>query len=1251
MKIDDRLDQIKHTLFNDQDLLHIIFVIALKNNDINAVHTIFGDSTNIKKFIKLSSNEIFDGLAVYVVQQGFLDVLKFLITELGYDLKVEREQEQIDLLSVAISNNHYQIAEFLIMSGFTINTHDRDGLTPLHRAIQSGNKGLVELVISDENIDYQDAQLMTPLHHAAIIGDREIIKLLLTRGSNTKLEDSQGYTWMHILKMFQKGRISVNNGNRLTAEDDKDKWVYNHVRYFKCIYSFDNNEESKGELVEISKIFESYLESRFATNACEGECFEDRIFEEYLSITALINIYILINNNDEEVIKKIEDIYNKFNELIDSSTAIYICNDLRNLYLLNNNLEEAEKYAKITVSCIKKDLSEENSITNKGHALCELAFVLHSQHKYNEAKESIDEALLCLPRDQRINELNYRILEEKKFSEISSFAAQYVEIGYLIYNAVDQKTSIEYASEVLKGFSSTINPEEHIIQANYISLLYHDLAVKIFLYYEDYELCIKKTIEYIDYSLAFNRHNTNSLIIKVFINAINYNVNKISEILPTIEDDLVKIEILNILGILDLAEETLSSTELDPKFIHEYYTKQAQKHNIITPEQLQLPSIITWHTPKGIFNSNNEKVHKIVTGQGKTIYAIIYKKIGTEFMPKFTKALGKGFVRGERNEGVKLIKNKVFEIKIHEDKRLYTTVMYKNLKGEYLLIFDNIGNHNDVANAVNKCKGIKIKETTDNLPFEQIEGANSEGQICGNGDNGLYIRDVIAEIEKINGSSDGNININIEKAAAKVEELNKAGKYVYIINPQGEESTFREEVKLLKKENTEVICSGMQRDDHTCCDHSLILLDLSIRKLKGKYEEAGIVTVRKEDKIHGLLYIATDGKSEIIERVMREEIEMYKDTWMREEGVSIKEADGMVDQSRNKLKQLEVGAASEKCILGKEARTTELAILRYEDKEGGVVDNSIGENIKGGIQYNILSRLNKYVEKLLEKLVLANRKAEMQKLVDKYGVVIEVKDRESLQSAYKEIAKKTHPDRNVNSINIEQRESFKTDFIKATELVNKVGGNKIVSEMCNPIMEKLMGINVALRVTDVAIDTVRGLTERTEENVMKASIGYVQLAAMYQGQYGIMSLITCKEAVYQIYQGEYGGATMSATIGIGLPLMATAIYTQAPVVRTVMSIGLTLHLGYRVLNNMYDLGYKATNSAYDLYCNNIKNNESKVEEIEGSKILLQITQNNTYVSEYNNTSNNDTTYYSGKESSEELAEEVMTLKIIDGEIL
>lgn len=167
-----------------------------------------------------------------------------------------------------------------------------------------------------------------------------------------------------------------------------------------------------------------------------------------------------------------------------------------------------------------------------------------------------------------------------------------------------------------------------------------------------------------------------------------------------------------------------------------------------------------------------------------------------------------------------------------------------------------------------------------------------------------------------------------------------------------------------------------------------------------------------------------------------------------------------------------------------------------------------------------------------------------------------------------------------------------------------------------------MVANIILRVTDVAIDTGRGIIEGTEESVMKASIGYVQLAAMFQGHGNIiMPLITSKDTIYQLYQGEYQEAANTAAVGIGLPLITAVMCEVVPVIGTVMVIGFTFYGGYRVLDNMYDLGDKVITSVYDLCFSN-----ADTVEIEKNELLLQIPQNSAHNNAYNDSPYYDTDY-------------------------
>ena len=77
---------------------------------------------------------------------------------------------------------------------------------------------------------------------------------------------------------------------------------------------------------------------------------------------------------------------------------------------------------------------------------------------------------------------------------------------------------------------------------------------------------------------------------------------------------------------------------------------------------------------------------------------------------QFLKAIGSGIVtRQQGQNGIKFIGSQLVELKINADQRLYTKKIYKNSDGEYLIIFDCLGNHKAVSKAMNG--SIEIIET------------------------------------------------------------------------------------------------------------------------------------------------------------------------------------------------------------------------------------------------------------------------------------------------------------------------------------------------------------------------------------------------------------------------------------------------------------------------------------------------------------------------------------------------------------
>lgn len=81
-----------------------------------------------------------------------------------------------------------------ISNSLGINCQDRQGLTPLHHAVDEGLEDIVSRLIelgADPNI--QDTEGMTPLHYAVELDNSEILKLLITaKGVDLTIADLDG---------------------------------------------------------------------------------------------------------------------------------------------------------------------------------------------------------------------------------------------------------------------------------------------------------------------------------------------------------------------------------------------------------------------------------------------------------------------------------------------------------------------------------------------------------------------------------------------------------------------------------------------------------------------------------------------------------------------------------------------------------------------------------------------------------------------------------------------------------------------------------------------------------------------------------------------------------------------------------------------------------------------------------------------------------------------------------------------------
>ena len=101
---------------------------------------------------------------------------------------------------------------------------DNLGETPLHWAVFSGYKGIVDLLITDKaDVNATDISGETPLHDAAFGGHKDMAELLLANGANVNAKDTAGMTPLHQAVFFDRKDVAealLAKGADVNAKDN-----------------------------------------------------------------------------------------------------------------------------------------------------------------------------------------------------------------------------------------------------------------------------------------------------------------------------------------------------------------------------------------------------------------------------------------------------------------------------------------------------------------------------------------------------------------------------------------------------------------------------------------------------------------------------------------------------------------------------------------------------------------------------------------------------------------------------------------------------------------------------------------------------------------------------------------------------------------------------------------------------------------------------------------------------------------------
>lgn len=139
-----------------------------------------------------------------------------------------------DLISAVISSNINKVEQIINQDkeGKLINGIDSNKMTPLHWAINIGNRDIINLLIDKgADINAQDKNGDTPLHVVAYDGNKDIVKEFLNnQNTDVSQKNKYGYTpsdlarqrkHTEIEKMLQEAQNKQKSLQRMKSQQSK----------------------------------------------------------------------------------------------------------------------------------------------------------------------------------------------------------------------------------------------------------------------------------------------------------------------------------------------------------------------------------------------------------------------------------------------------------------------------------------------------------------------------------------------------------------------------------------------------------------------------------------------------------------------------------------------------------------------------------------------------------------------------------------------------------------------------------------------------------------------------------------------------------------------------------------------------------------------------------------------------------------------------------------------------------------------
>ncbi len=122
----------------------------------------------------------------------------------------DQAQVRLELeLAGAITSGDLPRTTTLIANGADVRARDKDGVTPLHRAVAAGRVAIVELLIAKgAETDARSNEGVAPLHVAAMSDRAAVAEILIARGAEINARTRSGYT--PLLCAAREGHLGLN---------------------------------------------------------------------------------------------------------------------------------------------------------------------------------------------------------------------------------------------------------------------------------------------------------------------------------------------------------------------------------------------------------------------------------------------------------------------------------------------------------------------------------------------------------------------------------------------------------------------------------------------------------------------------------------------------------------------------------------------------------------------------------------------------------------------------------------------------------------------------------------------------------------------------------------------------------------------------------------------------------------------------------------------------------------------------------